>query len=217
MFFYLVFALALLLKVRIIPFVGAVLGACLALSFFRQPDWPAWTVYADVRVFDFFAGMVIAAYAERVRLSVSVSALMIVAGFAGIAFLPDVNPFVTPILPACVAVVGVVALERPLHGRFPPVLIFLGAASYSLYLVHPLIAPAAPALLAKLHVSSETLSVLGSVAFALTGAIAIYKLMEEPLTRLLNRHIKAFYSRPLTPEDDVGAQTEVKAPMSAPD
>ena len=203
MFFYGIFALALYLRQKIVPFVGAVLGICLILAFARKPDWPAWTVYADFRVLDFFLGMLIGVYADKIRLPVVLSVLAIVGGLSGIVFLPQISSFLTPIFPAGLVVLGVVALERPLQSKFPPSLVFLGASSYSLYLIHPLVAPAMPALLSHFRLKWDALSVLGALVAAIILAAGVYRFMEEPLTRFMNTHIKQLYRRPLSPENEL--------------
>ncbi|MGH6850881.1 MAG: hypothetical protein ACREDD_10605 [Methylocella sp.] len=52
-------------------------------------------------------------------------------------------------VPALLVVSGAVFSERWLAGRIPAFLIGLGAASYSLYLFHPLFAPLAPTILMR--------------------------------------------------------------------
>ncbi|MGA9148323.1 MAG: hypothetical protein WBZ04_12265, partial [Candidatus Nanopelagicales bacterium] len=80
----------------------------------------------------------------------------------------------------------VISCEPWLHGRVPKLLLYFGAASYVLYLFHPLVAPLAPLALAKLHVHSAVLSILGSISIALIAAAVIYSFVEKPLTRRLN-------------------------------
>lgn len=191
MFFYLLFTVSLLLRMRVLPFVSVILALCALGSLFRGPEWPAAAIFLDMRVLEFLAGMLIAKYfAQSVRpLWLAVSC--VAAGFLLIFFAPSAGPglgrLVTLVLPASLVVFGVISLEPHFRGRFPVWMTFMGAASYSLYLVHPIVAPAAPATMAKLGVTIGWLSILGSLGVALVCAVGVYLAFEKPVTGLFGR------------------------------
>ncbi|MFZ4759466.1 MAG: acyltransferase family protein, partial [Burkholderiaceae bacterium] len=154
MFFYVVFATAMVLRVPPLPFVGLFFAALSVAALFRQPDWPAVAFWLDTILLEFVAGMVIARLCmSGVRVAPPVAIAMTAAGFAGLLWpwgvVPDMMRVLAWGVPAALIVSGVAMLEPVLQGRVPSQLMLLGDSSYALYLFHPMIAPIAPALLAK--------------------------------------------------------------------
>ena len=194
MFFYAIFTLALLFRLPILPTIGAVLAACAVGSLFRQDGWSAWSIYLDMRVLEFLAGMLIARFMVGRALPLWGGAFAALAGFTIILLFPadkaGLGALATMVLPATLIVLGVVAMEPHLAGRWPKSLTFLGAASYSLYLIHPIVAPGVPAVLNKIGIAIHPLSVLGSVSAAVITGVALYALVERPVTNRLNRWSK---------------------------
>ena len=60
MLFYMLFAVALFLRVSVFRFVGTALFLLAAGAIFRQNDWPAFSFYLSPIVLDFFFGMLVA-------------------------------------------------------------------------------------------------------------------------------------------------------------
>src|SRR2546422_990581 len=60
MFFYAVFALALLLRANFVCLTGGVLVLMSIGFLFRGTNWPAWAVYFDPIVLYFLIGMIVA-------------------------------------------------------------------------------------------------------------------------------------------------------------
>lgn len=190
MAFYLLFAVALRFGIRPLRLCTIVLTA-LALGSVLRPSGDAWwpgLFYLDSIVLFFLVGMVIAEWSADRRAELLARRLAYVIG---LWFLVDVaaNGFRESAVEqfgwrvAVVALVlGVVTLEPVLHGRVPRTLLYLGAASYSLYLFHPMIAPAAPQALSFLGVNSAPLSTVLSIALSLVAAAAIYRWVEKPIT-----------------------------------
>lgn len=194
MFFYALFALALACRARPVVFIGAVLLVCAALQPLRQPDWPAAQFYLDAIVLEFLFGMLVARAVMRgLALPAWGAALLILCGAGLLVFPPDALASWPPVirrgLPALAVVTGVVFLEPWWRGRVPAWLLFFGNASYALYLVHPLVAPAAPSLLRKLNLPSVPLSIAMSVAFALVASAMVWHFFERPLTARLQRRL----------------------------
>jgi exopolysaccharide production protein ExoZ len=90
-------------------------------------------------------------------------------------------------LPAALIVFGAAHIAPVVDSKIPGWMIFLGNSSYSLYLVHPLIGPAAPAILQRLGVHSAELSVLLSIAISVLAGVVSYKLFELPVNEFLKR------------------------------
>ncbi len=192
MFFYAMFALALWARVPPIRFVGMLFATMSIVALFRRPDWPAFAFWFDTIVLEFVAGMLIGQAALRGwRLSAAAAAALTVAG--GVLLLwpwgvvPDMARVLSWGLPAIAIVAGTVLLEPVLAGRVPRWLTRLGDASYSLYLFHPLTAPIAPALLAKLGLPIAWLSIAGSVAISIAVSVLVHAIAERPVTAWLDR------------------------------
>jgi exopolysaccharide production protein ExoZ len=195
MFFYAVFALALLLRANVVYFTGAVLIVMSAGSLLRGTDWPAWAVYFDPIVLYFLIGMLVAklTLSPRARRWAPPVLGVLAAAILFMVIHPDIdaslnNPYFE--MPAVSAVVLLVAWLEPLIGQYVPrFAVFLGAASYTLYLFHPLIAPAIPVVLDRLGVTNGVASVLLSIAVALGSTAIIYRLVELPVTTWLQARL----------------------------
>ena len=192
MLFYLLFAVALFLRVSVFRFVGAVLFLLATGTVFRQDDWPSFSFYLNPIVLDFFFGMLIAKACLRDRYLPRAAAILSV--FAGLLLLLvfPVTLWHAPLtgFAAAMVVGGVVGLESWLTW-IPGWLIYLADASYVIYLFHPLVAPAAPALLLKLNMPYPFLSITLSICSALIAGCLIHKLIEDPVTLPLKRALEA--------------------------
>jgi exopolysaccharide production protein ExoZ len=192
MLFYLLFAVALFLRVSAFRFVGPILFSLAAGAFFRQNDWPAFSFYLNPIVLDFFFGMLIASACLRGKyLPRSAAVLSVFAGLLLLLVFP-VTLWHTSLsgVSAAMIIVGVVALEA-WFTWVPRWLIYLADASYVIYLFHPLVAPAAPMLLSKLNMPYPLVSIALSICIALLAGCFIHKLVEEPVTLSLKKALEA--------------------------
>jgi len=189
MFFYAIFTIALIFRLNVLVFCSIVLIPLAGLSMLRQPDWPAYAVYCDPRVLEFLAGMLIARYLTSVTLPFLLGLVLSLGGLSILLFMPWPQSgnwmLFTHVLPAAFVVWGAVALEPYLGGRYPRLLLIGGAASYSLYLIHPIVAPVVPTALAKLGLPFTFLSVAGCVFAAFVAGWILYAFFERPVTRAL--------------------------------
>jgi exopolysaccharide production protein ExoZ len=191
MFFYMLFAVALFLRVSVFRFVGAVLFLLAIGAVFRRDDWPAVSFYLNPIVLDFFFGMLIAKACLRGEyLPRGAAVLSILAGLLLLLVFP-VTIWHTSLggLAAAMVIGGVVGLEAWLTW-IPGWLTYLADASYVIYLFHPLVAPAAPALLFKLNMPYPLLSIALSICSALLAGCLIHKLIEKPVTLWLKRRVE---------------------------
>jgi len=149
-----------------------------------------WTLLFEMFFYLVFA----AALALRANLIAFCGAVMLLCAAGSLlkpnpapAYMMYLHPIVIEFLIGmAVLVLGVIGLERHVR-RFPRALVFLGAASYALYLMHPLISPLAPALLARAGLIWPAASVLACIALALGLTPVVFVLFErgdEPPSRL---------------------------------
>jgi peptidoglycan/LPS O-acetylase OafA/YrhL len=186
-FFYALFATALLLRADIYKFVGGALAFCAVLAIFRQPSWPAVSFYFDGRGLEFLFGMLLARlnlanWSLRPRFSIPI----LFIGFAVLLYPREGHwSLLYTGVPATLIVASGAFLEPHLQ-RIPKWVLYLADASFVIYLFHPMIAPIAPILVARLHIQSPVLSFVGSMAIGLLGPLLVYRLADEPMQRLLN-------------------------------
>lgn len=186
MFFYFVFALALFLRVNVFRFVGAVMILCALGSIVRRPWWPPATVYLNDMVLDFLFGMFLAHLCHIRRILPPKFAIPLLITAFAVLWSPWSIPGPRCVewgFPAFVICWCAVSLEQVIHNRIPTSLLFLGDASYVLYLFHPLIAPAAPFLLAKVGLHSPLVSVAISTAISVIVSSGIYKFIDVPIMK----------------------------------
>ncbi len=193
MFFYMLFTLALACRIRPTLFIAPIFLFLTVASAFKTRGWPAPAfLYCDPVILDFLAGMLIARWLQRGgRLPKLLAATLLAAGMF-VLFRPHPKAYeltlgeslLVTLTSACV-VLGAVSLETVLAKRIPRWMLYLGATSYSLYLVHPLVAPLPPTLLAKLGLPYPLLSIGLCVVVALLAGIAVFHFFEKPVTHFV--------------------------------
>ena len=201
MFFYALFAAAVALpRGRAVLLVTGALLATVALGASVGSSLPALAFWGEPIVLEFAAGIALGlAYERRAFVPRPLAILGVCAALA--AFVGQVGQPIPDSWPRLVAyglpalfLVGGVALARPQDAasRLPSPLVFLGDASYSLYLVH-LLALTATRLVA-IRLGLAPTSVAEAVAFgavslaaAIAAGSASYLLFERPVTRWLRR------------------------------
>ncbi|MEF2978695.1 acyltransferase family protein [Subtercola sp. YIM 133946] len=205
MAFYAVFTLALLFRANVLYFCGIVLGA-LAIASIWRPDgeWPVPTFYLNPIVLYFLVGMIIGKWTgDRKHREAITWLLGVIALWAAISVgssLVDGTAWQPASLirnASCTAVVVAIVLIEPLTGRFiPRPVTYMGDASYSLYLFHPLLAPIVPAVLAGIGLRSVGLSIALSIVGTIIAAALIYRFVESPLTAWLQRRLPYIKRKP---------------------
>ncbi len=195
MFFYVVFALAMVLRVPPLPFVGLLFAGLSVAALFRQPDWVAAAFWLDTILLEFVAGMAIAQLCmSGMRMPPAAAVSMVAVGFVGLLWpwgvVPDMMRVLTWGIPAALIVGGVAFLEPVLQGRVPARVLLLGDSSYALYLFHPMIAPIAPVLLAKAALPNAPLSIVLSIALSIGSALVAYRFGERPVTAFLRSAVE---------------------------
>lgn len=195
MFFYALFTAALFLRVNVFKFVGWILIPLGLGAFIYHSTWPAACYYLNnIRVFEFFYGMLIAKLCmSRKQIPVSIALPLMAAGIAGfLVSLPRTYHLLglTHGISAAAILFATASLEDRLT-RIPRVVLYLADASYAIYLFHPLVSPIAPTLLLKLHIIHPWLSVAISVGLGIGVGSLIYSFIEAPITRWLQNKLRA--------------------------
>jgi exopolysaccharide production protein ExoZ len=189
-FFYVVFALTLLLPSgrRAWALTAALGGLCLIGLFLPHGRWAAVDTYCDPLILEFVAGAWLAKAAAAGRLGGAVAALAAIA--AGLLILTIVAVTGADVrgwarlpywgLPALLIVWGALSLEGA--GRVPAIapLKLFGDASYSIYLAHGLALSLAFRLIGGRDLPVPAVIAL-AVPFGLAAGIACYWLLERPL------------------------------------
>jgi peptidoglycan/LPS O-acetylase OafA/YrhL len=197
MFFYVLFAAAIYLRANIYYFVGVILIGLSVLSIFRERDWPTVLMFANPKVLEFLFGMLIAKLVlNGEKLNAALSAFLFVAASLILIepydFMPGILPAViSEEIPAALLVLGAVGLEPYLRGRLPRTVLFMGDASYVLYLFHPLLVPLIPTVMKKIGMHDFSLSVGICIVTALCGGALVHVFVERGVTNKLKSLIGA--------------------------
>lgn len=195
MFFYLLFTIALALRWNTIVFLSMIFIPLSVLSTYKKDHWPAISLYADPILLDFLYGMIAAKLILKGKKLIPIIAVPIIILSLMYLFLPGMEPilgiyysnYIITGIAAFLVVYGAASIENLYGHKMPAWLIYLGGASYSLYLIHPIIAPLSPTLLKLLHLKLPLLSVLISIVIAIIGGTIFYKFCEKPLTQFLSK------------------------------
>jgi len=198
MFFYAVFAFAILLPRRVaIPAVSIAFVALAAAGRYLSLPLP-FLFWANPIIVEFCYGMAIALiYREGFRLPPAAAwALGIAACAAYASAYAPINEWRVLYwgLPGA-ALVAACALSAHTWRPGPAGRFFglLGDASYSLYLVHPLTFPLVRWTIGRFFVGTDAGWVYAAIAYAaaIAASVACYLAFERPITRALQRRLRA--------------------------
>lgn len=192
MAFYALFAFALLVGRRPTGPVIAFLLTATVLSFFKTDDWPTAAYLLRPGLLNFVWGILIGEwYLSGRKLPVTVSLGLIAVGTA-VLFVsaPGLETIVATSLHMGMIVLGFVALEDRIGHTIPKLLTFLGDASYSLYLTHPMLGVLAVVVLHRLApwIPSSALFFI-VVVLCLLFSTASFVWFERPVTRWLRKRL----------------------------
>ncbi len=203
--FYLLFALAIALRLGVTRVLVLGFAAFFVLALLRNDTWPAWTVLFSTVVFEFLFGVVLArAILRGWTLPPAVAGCLVVAGFAAILVAPEGGENLRVVmwgLPALGIVAGAVSLEARIGASLPRWLLAMGDASYSIYLTHGLALPVVGLAVIRLHSTApavEVLTVVVCLAVASVLGWLVYVSVERPMTAWLKARAGAGRTRILT-------------------
>jgi len=200
MFFYLLFAVALALRIRVLRLLTPVMIALVILGKLVQFNWAPFAVITSPMLLEFLAGVVLGIMVlkgVRVSSRISLPLGLIAMGFLLFGRWSDIHDteYLVWGFPALLMVQAVVMSEERFGHLWPRWALAVGDASYSLYLVHPLVNLFAYKLLIRIHVLSngtvrirdEFATVAVCLLLSISAALLIYRLVERPLTERLRR------------------------------
>jgi exopolysaccharide production protein ExoZ len=184
-FFYLLFALSLLLAARTRLFaLTATLGGLFLLGQWFRPGSPILVVATSPLLLEFLGGVWLGkAWTEGIRLPAWAGAAAVIAGVTAIVAVPRFGIYPETVrayvwgLPALFVVGGALSLEPIVGVR---ALKFLGDASYSIYLVHVTALAWAGLALAPLHMPFAV-GYAVCVALAIGAGCLCHAFVERPL------------------------------------
>ncbi len=198
MFFYAVFAAALLLRAPLVRAVAMTMLVVAAAGLFRADAWSAPLDVLNPLVLEFVAGMLLARMAlagHRVgRIAAVGLGVAALAGLVATDALPAAEVEHARLLlwgvPGAALLLAAISLEPWVAAgswRLPRL---LGDASYSLYLSHTFVVPAFGVLIARVGFGGALgagIAFVSAIAFSVAVGIAIYLFVERPITRGLIR------------------------------
>ncbi len=210
MYFYVLFALALLLSTRWAPILCvAGIVAVVLVGKLLGPDSTAFDFYARTTSLEFGYGIGVyyllawcerrkAVFAGSAALKLAV-ALVLIAGIVAIVLLEHAYKDAVPRylaggIPAAVIVLSALLLER-LFGIFSRsrLIWLLGEASYVIYLIHPYIVFGVLRLLlprtGELPIAMDAVVIAGLIAVTSVISIAIHLMFEKPVMAFLRRKL----------------------------
>lgn len=188
MFFYAVFAAALLLQFKYRLFVIIACLLTLSLShYFTQSGYPY--IYTNPLLLEFAGGMLIgAAWLNNKALTLPFSIGSIVAGLiifaASNTRLSELERLIQWGLPSILIVAGAVSLEKRTALQKIKSLNFFGDASYSIYLWHVLFGIVITGILLRLK-TPEMLMPYAVIGLSFIGTLIAYLLVEKPINKWL--------------------------------
>ncbi|WP_078058351.1 acyltransferase family protein [Rhizobium rhizosphaerae] len=204
MFFYVVFAFALLLPRRL-GLTSMFTGFCALMLIAPHVPADLWMIrfWGDTIIGEFLLGIVLAmAFLGNRRLGIVAMIALIVMGF-GLAVLffqtgsYEVVPrLVTGGIPAIVIATAAILGPSAPNNAFSRFLALGGDASYALYLTHPFTIKLLGALGLKMGLSLTGIFWLGLLLTVIV-ALLVHLLVERPITRFLNRTFDQPGPRPL--------------------
>lgn len=205
MYFYILFSLSLIISPRTqLPFLVIVILIGSILSFFIKnlPDF-SLVIFSPLPL-EFLAGCFIAKlYLNQKYLqpTLAIAAILlgifgiIVSGLFGVILSAlDANRVGYFALPALFIVYGLVSLEAKQKIQFPTISLFLGDASYSIYLCHLFVIATVSKSYLYFGIAGwmppEGLLIFAIAASLIVGSLS-YRIFEKPLTDWLNKLWKA--------------------------
>lgn len=199
MAFYVLFALGLTLRNRVVGFLLTllVLSAGVALGLWLRPAGVLPAFYSAPIVLEFALGMVIGAAADRLAALKVPTAILLAVGAAMVALMvaapllwPKADRLVVFGAPGAVLVLAAVWLEALGWTVKPALLRRLGDASFATYLTHFFVTQAMVKSAELLGVSGRlpiALMTLATFALVALTGLATHRFVERPLNQALRR------------------------------
>ena len=218
MFFYLTFAVALFLPRRIaVPLLSAVLCGAVILGSLLSPSFAPLRYWSDPIILEFVFGMLIALVYRQQRTLFPMWARLciIMASAATVWFFAPHPPSGYRALEwgcpaAMIVAASVLGRQKVWSGLTATIAIKFGDASYSIYLIHPLVGAAIFLLwrynLGYLGDLDHRVVFIGRFAFMVAGfvfmivlSMATYRYLEKPVTAFIRRRLESSHDFDVLP------------------
>jgi peptidoglycan/LPS O-acetylase OafA/YrhL len=196
MFFYVLFGLIICLGRRALVLLPVWAAAIVMANLSGNLEYPLSFFFSPFNL-EFIMGVSAALFLHRYtvpvpRILLVISAIVFI-GFMMLGGNIQDNNLVARLafgIPSMVFVLAAVEIDRQTPIRVPKLALLLGAASYSIYLVHPVALSFMSNALSRIHSNLVPIWVIGLVIF-LTGAVAgtLYHLVAEKRLMKLFRNI----------------------------
>jgi peptidoglycan/LPS O-acetylase OafA/YrhL len=202
MFFYLLFAGALALRIGVARTLTPVMITLAAIGLFYKESWPTLTVLASPLLLEFLAGLLLGqVMIKGYRLNTTAS---LVIGILALPAFLFVSPWGSPSmrvlewgLPAFLLVLATAMPEERIGGFWPRWVLLIGDASYSLYLSHLLVIAFLVKIFIRSHIwtvgvvrrQDEILTTLVCLIVSILVAIPLYLFIEKRITKMLRRKL----------------------------
>jgi len=197
-FFYLLFATALVLNISPLAFLTPCLTALALVGAVRPAAWPDFTALASTLVIEFLFGVILAHVATRGKVpGKAAGGVLLFGGFAALLLMPEAHApwgFLAWGLPAAAVVTGAVALEGEWGGRLPGWLLEAGDASYALYISHTFILPYMINAMGRMHMTGGmalATAIVAGLAISFPAAVLVHRYVELPLMNMFKKKRKA--------------------------
>ena len=196
MYFYSLFAFALFLNVNVYKFVAFGVLVPFVFSLFKVSLLdPVWFLANDI-VLEFYFGMVVGwLYINRIFLSEYIAFACFCVSSFFVFFVIERYGLPRSLIygvPSMILVYSLLCLEKFCVKLVTVPVLYLASASYSIYLMHPLISPLAPTVMNKIGFYNVELSIAFSIILGVVVPVFIYKFFESPVTNFLNVKHKFF-------------------------
>ena len=191
MFFYAIFMVSLLLKLPRVKTATIVIALLVLLRPFTNRLPPVASFYCDPIMLNYIWGMAAAHLLRSTApLNVNTALAAVIAGLAFLFFPRTVDKdsafiFVLNNLAIFIVIYGITELERKRGTRLLRPLIFMGTASYSLYLTHTAVIAALAALLGHTAMGHPMIYLQCCALLAPLVAALVHALVERPMANQL--------------------------------
>lgn len=191
MMFYLLFAIVIGMKLKLVPTLASTLGVIGFAAFNAHWRGPAIFSSYEPIVLEFLAGVIISRLMMIGHIpGVKFSILLVFLGFSSLLLTPSGDGSIFRVfiwgIPAAAIVSGAIGLEKYL--KVPGWISEIGDSSYAIYIFHGFILPIVGMAMAHIHWRFvELLTVVLCISMSTIMGIVIHKIVELPMYSYFRR------------------------------
>jgi exopolysaccharide production protein ExoZ len=201
MFFYYAFSLSLLLRQNPAIFSSVIIGSLWCIGLFVHSESALATVYFSTLNLLFIAGMVLAFLYERGLLLPKIIAYLTLLGGISVIINPEIQSlrfhfFGKFCIEAVLIAASLISIKFVKPTKLKKALVNLGDSSYSLYMIHPILAPGLCLILNKFHYFSNYTVLIITFFTVIVAAHLVYLFIEKPLNNKAAYFLEKFCAKP---------------------